>query len=88
MPGDRVLGYGGLANTFGLRDFSGKQPAVVGNNEQSYVGSGLASGIGFRTRKRELLWWAFKGINLCRLQEKLLWEQHLLVYLLLFHCII
>lgn len=55
----RDLGYGGVANTNGPRNFSGKETAVAIVSQSSYVGSGLASGIGFRSRKRELLWWAF-----------------------------
>ena len=53
-----VLGYGGVANTNGARDFTNKETAVVSTFEQSFVGSGLAS-TGLRKRKRELLWWAF-----------------------------
>jgi hypothetical protein len=72
MAANRVLGYGGLANTFGLRDFSGKEAAVaVPSIEAAYVGSGLGSGIGFRKRKRELLWWAFSYFNLTGWSKKL-----------------
>ena len=54
----RVLGYGGIANTNGARDFSGKE-TLLPPSEDGYAGAGLATGIGFRRRKRELLWWAF-----------------------------
>lgn len=60
-----VLGYGGLANTNGARNFSGKEESidVGGEIESGYTGSGLASGLGMRNQKRRLLWWAFKRLE-------------------------
>ena len=61
----RVLGYGGIANTNGARNFN--RGAIVSTSPDSdFVGSGQPFNNGIRRRNRQLLRWTVFLIGLLR----------------------